>query len=421
MTRQQRPSAPFWQPTRRSFAALTAFLFMTLAQSAVEADDWYRWRGPSLDGKSVESDWNWQWDNRRPPVAWRQNVGTGFSSVTVSRGRVFTMGNSENTDTVYCLDAETGKIRWSHAYPCALEDKFFEGGPTSTPTVDGSRVFSLSREGHLFCLEVETGKVVWSANMFEDAKVRIPGWGFSCSPLVRGELLLLNVGEAGTAVNKKTGKVVWTSADKDAGYATPVPYVRAGKEAILIGSGRFYIAVDAASGKELWRHRWLTRFGANAADPIISGPFAFLSSGYNRGSALLRIDGNEPVVVWTTKEMQNQMNSSVLVGRHLYGVDGGTKTESSLKCLEFKSGKVLWSQPGFGVGSLTVAEEKLIILGEDGKLVIANASPAKFSQVSKLQVLSGKCWTVPVLSNGKIYCRNADGDVACVDVSAPKK
>ena len=380
------------------------------------AGDWYRWRGPQLNGISRETDWIETWPADGPPVVWNVSVETGFSSVVVADGRLFTMGNEDNTDTVFCLDALTGKELWSHSYECPLGDRFFEGGPTSTPTVDAQLVYTLSRQGELFCFECTTGNVRWSKNIATAANVRIPGWGFSGAPLVSGDLLLLNVGEAGTAVEKTTGEIVWTSADREAGYATPVPFRRDGRWYAMIASRKHFIAVDIETGKEQWRHRWLTRYGCNAADAIVADDFIFLSSGYNRGAAVLKIADDKPSVIWANKEMQNQMSTCILLAGYLYGIDGNTNSEKFLKCVDLQSGEVQWSRKGIGLGALTAANGKLIILNENGELIIGRASPEAFDVSARAQVLDGKCWTVPVLSNGRIYCRNAGGDLVCVDV-----
>lgn len=395
---------------------LAAVLIVCSLTHAAAGDDWHRWRGPQQTGVSSEANWLDKWPDGGPPIAWRAAVGTGFSSITIADGCAMTMGNEDNTDTIYCLNADTGKTIWKHSYECPLDDRFFEGGPTSTPTIDGKHVYTLSRQGDLFCFHLKTGAVAWSKNVAEEMGVRIPGWGFGGSPVVDQGLLLLNVGDAGAALEKKTGKVVWSSADRDAGYCTPVLTTRAGQSVAILASGKFFQAIEAATGKVLWRHRWLTRFGANAADAIVDGEHVFISSGYNRGCALLRISNDKPEVVWKSKDMQNQMNSSVLVDGHIYGIDGDTTSETRLKCMEFATGETKWSADGIGSGSLMAANGKLVILSEDGELVIAPASPKQFSPTARASVLNGKCWTVPTLANGRIYCRNADGDVVCVDV-----
>ncbi|MBI2477460.1 MAG: PQQ-like beta-propeller repeat protein [Planctomycetia bacterium] len=391
-------------------------MISAVSSSILSAEDWPRWRGPHRNGISNETDIRVDWPPDGPPILWKANVGVGFSSVVISSGRAFTIGNHDNRDTVYCLDADNGVERWKHAYESPLNDKFFEGGPTSTPTVDGDAVYTLSQTGNLFCFDVASGEVRWSKNIAEEASVRVPGWGFGGSPVVHGNMLLLAVGEAGTAVDKRTGELLWSSADKDAGYATPLLFQQDGKWLALIASGAYYHAVDSATGEEKWRYRWLTRFGCNAADPILSGETVFISSGYNRGSALLKLSTDAPEEVWKNKEYQNQFSSSVLIDGYLYGIDGDTTGDRRLKCVEFATGDIQWSEDGFGSGALIAARSHLIILSEAGDLVLADASPIDFKPLAKASVLRGKCWTAPALSDGRVYCRSADGDVVCVDL-----
>jgi outer membrane protein assembly factor BamB len=161
------------------------------------ADAWPQWRGPNHNGISSETQCSDHWLPDDPPILWKANVGVGFSSFSVAKGRVYTMSNSDNRDTVFCFDAAPGKESWSHSYPA---EKYFDGGTTGTPTVDGERVFTLSRWGDVFCLEAATGKVIWTRNVQKETRVRIPTWGFSGSPLVFENLLLLTVGEAGLAL-----------------------------------------------------------------------------------------------------------------------------------------------------------------------------------------------------------------------------
>jgi len=380
------------------------------------AIDWYRWRGPDLNGISKETGWSTSWPKEGPRQLWQASVGIGFSSVSVSKGRLFTIGNGAGKDTVFCFDAASGKELWKHSYECPLDAKYYEGGPGSTPTVDGNKVFTLSKCGHLFCFEAASGKVVWRKDLLEELGVKKPEWGFAGSPLVEGDWLILNLGEAGTAVDKRTGKVVWTSGKDIAGYATPVPFASGGDRAVAIFSGKALVAVRVKDGKELWRHPWVERWNINAADPIVVENQLFIST-FGRGCALLRLEGEVPTLVWTNNNMGNHFNSCVLLDGCIYGIDGNTdRSEKDLRCLDFKTGKVQWQYTGLGLGSLMVADGKLIVLSERGELVIAEASPKSFQPIARAQVLGGKCWTPPVLSNGRIYCRNARGKLVCVDV-----
>jgi outer membrane protein assembly factor BamB len=391
-------------------------LFSTAAARAV---DWYRFRGPDLDGISTETGWQTQWPQEGPRRLWKASVGTGFSSVSVSHGRLYTMGNDGvSTDTVFCFDATTGAVIWKHSYPCPLDPHFYEGGTSATPTVDDDRVYTLSRKGDVFCLDAAKGAVLWKTNVAAGLGQEIPTWGFAGSALVEGDLVIFNVGSHGTAFNKKTGKLAWTSPKGSSGYSTPVPFDWHGQRCLAIMGLATLEVVNSATGKSLWRYPWKTDYDVNAPDPIIEGNKMFISSGYGHGAALLDISGDKPSLVWQNPDFRNHINTSVLWKGFLYGVDDVNKSTYELKCVDWKTGDIKWAERSFGKGSLMMADGKIIGLSDKGVLMIIDPTPEHFKPIVQAQVLGGKCWTVPVLSNGRIYCRNSRGDLVCLDVGA---
>lgn len=393
-----------------------AVLLATATFAPAFAEDWPHFRGPSRDGISIETGWVDQWPASGPRVAWKAQAGLGFSSIVVANGRAATVGHGNGQDTVFCFDATTGKPLWKHSYPAELGDKFFEGGTTGTPTWDGTHLFWLSRWGDLMCLDGQTGKVIWHKNIHTETGAPLPMWGYTGAPLVVGNLLVLNVGEAGVGVNKADGKIVWQSAAKDAGYSTPLPFESGGAKLAIFGNATNYIAVDPITGKEAWRFRWVTQYGVNAADPVVIGDRMFISTGYSKGGTLLQLSGDEPKQLWKTKALRTQMNAAVFFEGHLYGVDGDTTETGVLKCIEFSTGNEKWSEPGFGSGAVMIAGGKLIALSGNGELSIAPASPAEFKPTAKAKVIGPKCWTAPVLANGLVYCRNSRGEIVAVDL-----
>jgi outer membrane protein assembly factor BamB len=206
--------------------------------------------------------------------------------------------------------------------------------------------------------------------------------------------------------------VIWSSGKESAGYSSPVPFTQGSVHGMLLFSTKALSAVNPQTGKLLWQHPWPIPHGVNAADPVLIGDRVFISSGYNEGCALLQMKANGVSVLWQNKNLRNHFNSSIAIGDSVYGFD-----ESELKCLDLQTGNVRWAERSLGKGSLIGADGKLIILSEKGELVIAEASPAAFKPLARAQVLGGKCWTAPVLANGRIYCRNARGELVCVDVS----
>lgn len=389
----------------------TSILLFATLTSITFAADWPVWRGPNHDGISSE-----KFAGTEVKKMWYANPGIGFSSFTVAEGRVCTTGHANGKDTVFCLDAKSGMPVWKHDYAADLGDKYYEGGTSATPTIADGKVYHLSRWGDVFCLDAATGKVVWQKNIQKETGADIPDWGYAGSPLVDGNRIILNVGKAGTALDKATGKTLWTSDTASSGYCTPYPITVNGKAQVVLSSSRAYKGVDPTNGTVLWEHTWSTSYGVNAADPILSGTKLFVSSGYNKGCAVLDLASATPAEVWRSRVMKNQFNSSVLIAGHLYGSDGDESKSSALKCVEFATGNEKWGEAGVGFCSLMAADGKLIILTAKGELIIAKANPAKFEPISRTQVLSGRCWSTPVIANGHIYARNAAGEMVCLSV-----
>ena len=212
---------------------------------------------------------------------------------------------------------------------------------------------------------------------------------------------------------------MWQSdAKEEAGYSTPQVFEKNGKTLALFSSKDGYFCVDPKSGDQLWFYKHKTRYGVNATEPIVEGDRIFISTGYDKGSVLLQWDGNgEPGELWRSRDYQNQMNTSLLIDGHLYGINGNEGKEGTgLVCLKPETGEILWTDPSFGHGALTAAGEQLIVLGEKGELQWGPASPEGFSPAHRQQVLTPKCWTVPVLSQGHLYCRNGKGQVVVLKV-----
>lgn len=386
------------------------------ATTAFPASDWPQWRGPDRNGVSAESGWLDQWPANGPTTAWKAHVGLGYSSFVVAEGRAFTAGHADEKDTVFCFDANSGKVLWKHSYPSDLGDKYFDGGTTGTPAVESGRVFWLSRWGDTFCFNTDDGKIIWSKNVQKETRARLPDWGFAGAPLVLGDQLILNVGDAGLALDKKTGAVLWQSAAKSAGYSTPLPMKQGNDTLAVIGSAQSYVAVNLKDGKEVWRIRWLTQYGLNAADPVLDGDRVFLSTGYGKGAGLFKLGGGTPEEVWKSKALRTQLNGAVLFQGHLYGVDGDTTEKGSLQCLDIATGAEKWKHSNFGSGGLVIAGGRILALSGAGELMVAPASPGGFKPAARAQVLGGQCWTAPVLAEGRIYCRNSRGEIAVVDV-----
>lgn len=405
--------------TFMAFFSVVAFNGRCFA--VADGQDWPKWRGPDYNGISKETDWSTDLPKKQGEILWTASVGTGFSSFSVCNGRVYTMGNqgprNAQKDVVYCFDSLTGREIWSFSYPSPLAPVQYDGGPNATPTIDADRVYTWGKNAYLHCLDAQTGKLIWKKDLQAEYGLKLAKHGLSSSVLIIGDLLILNGIEITLALDKtKQGTLVWKTptgpGSQGAGYSTPVPYEADGKKCLAVFQAEGALGLTLSDGKVLWTFPWETAWNLNVADPIVDGNRFFLSSGYNAGCVLFEMQDGTPVERWRNKNMDNHFNTSVLYKGHLYGFD-----QSTLRCLDFSDGSIKWSQKGLGKGSLMIAGDKLVILSERGKLVIAEASSDTFQSLFEKEILKNKCWTPPVLSHGKLYARNARGDVVCLDLT----
>jgi outer membrane protein assembly factor BamB len=383
------------------------------------AGDWPQWRGPNRDGISAETGLLTRWPADGPKMLWEVKGGGGYSSFAVVAGRVYTLLQDGDNEAVVCWDADTGKERWRFPYPCRYENSW-GSGPRSTPTVEGGLVYTVGATGIFHCLKADNGEKVWRHDLLEQFKAENLDWGVAFSPLIEGDLIYTNPGGADgnsiAAFDKKTGKLVWKALNDQAGYSSPVAATLAGVRQILFFTGAGLVSVAPKDGKELWRYDWETSYDCNVATPIVVDDYVFISSGYGKGAAVLKIekDGDKlkAMRVYETTKMCNHFSTCVLYKEHLYGFNDPGR----LVCMEFRTGKVRWQERGgFKKGSLTLADGQLIILGEEGTLALAEATPEEFRERARFQAFETKCWTVPVLANGKLYVRD-ETTVKCYDL-----
>lgn len=389
-----------------TLALLLAFL--PTSAPGTGPDDWPGWGGPKRNGVSSEA--GWAVKGAAEPL-WRAQVGLGYSSVAVAEKRLFTLGYDKDTelDVLRCLDALTGEELWVHAWPAKLMDLYHGGGSLTTPSVAGEFVYVSEREGVLQCLKAADGTLVWQKNLTKELALTIPQWGFSSSPLLVGDELIVNYGTV-CAFDPQSGALRWkTGKSYGDAYSTPVACTFGGQEALAVfgGSG---LALLAKGGKELGFTPWKTQYDVNAMTPIVLGERLFLSSGYDKGCALLDLAGKTPEVLWESKVMRNQMSGAVPWKDHLYGFD-----DKVLKCIDLE-GKERWRERGLGQGALSIADGKLLVVSEEGELIVAEADPAGYRELSRRKAVDGGvCWTVPVLSGGIVYVRNHAGELVALD------
>jgi outer membrane protein assembly factor BamB len=391
--------------------AWICFSLSVLALAAATAADSPQWRGINRDGMHHERIAT-NWPAEGPKVVWKAAVGTGFSSVSISNGRAYTMGNTEGQDTIWCLDAATGKEVWKHTYAARLDPQYYEGGPGATPTVDRDRVYTISKWGDVFCLDAANGKIVWQRDLRQDG-FQTNRWGFAGSPLILGDLVLLNTGIAGTALNRNTGKIVWLNGTTPAGYASPTLCRDGDRAKVLIFGAKALYALEPDNGLELWQYPFETGYQVNDTDPLIHRGKIFITS-YNKGCALL--DPADGKAVYANKNLNTHLSPGIVFGDYLYAFNGEAKTKTDFRCLHVPSGELKWTRKDPAFGSMIGVENRLLVLSEKGDLILAEATPEDFKPVASAKILTGTCWSPPSLANGFLYARNAKGDLVCLDL-----
>ncbi|MBV8881049.1 MAG: PQQ-like beta-propeller repeat protein [Planctomycetaceae bacterium] len=410
-------------------AVLSLSALPLLAAGPAPDSDWNQWRGPNRDGHSADTGLLKEWPAGGPPLAWKiADLGTGLSSVSVSGDRIYTMGDQEGTCSIVALNLSDGKTLWrakvgkpdgGDGYP----------GPRCTPSSDGKVVVAVGQFGDLVCVDSNDGKELWRKNMIADFGGKLPHWGFADSPLIDGEnVICIPGGPKGTvvALKKATGDLVWQSAEvrDDAAYTSIVPTEISGKKQYMVLTFETLAGLDPASGKVLWK---TARKGKVAVipDPIQKDGFVFTTSGYKVGCNVFKLNGSGADEVYSDEKAgvndknrtANHHGGMVLVGEHLYGTN-----EHSLRCVELKTGKLIWENRCVGKGAVTFADGNLIVRSQDGKgsVALVEASPEGYKEHGRFdqpERSKKNSWPHPVVSGGKLYLRDQDV-LLCYDVKA---
>ena len=397
-------------------------LAVFLASPAL-AEDWPQIRGPERDGVYRGDDLAESWPADGPAQAWEKKVGDGLANVAVANGRVILFHRVGGEEIVEALDLKTGEATWSFRYKTTYRDSFgFDPGPRAGPVIAGSQIYTFGAEGTLHCLRLTDGRKVWSLDTHGKFGVSKGFFGAAGTPLIEGTRLFLNVGGSDgaglVALDKDTGRVLWTATDDEASYSSPVLAELSGKPHVVFFTRNGLQAADPATGEIRFEQKWRSRSRAtvNAAMPIVAGGHIFLSSSYGTGAILLNANGAALEKVWSSDDaLSNHYATSVYKNGYLYGFHGRQEYGQELRCVEWETGKVRWSQPGMKAGTLTLAGDRLLVLRENGELILAEASPAGFKSIARAKILDGVVRAYPALADGRLYARNGQ-HLVCVDL-----
>lgn len=375
---------------------------------AAFAADWPQWRGPNRDGKSAETGLLKQWPEGGPKQIWKSSgLGEGYSSMTVAGGKIFTQGQRGDSQFVIAFDEATGKKLWEFENGGPYRERRGDG-PRSMPTVEGNRLWAFSAAGNLVCLDTATGMKIWHIDVTEEFGGTVPHWGYSESPLIDGEKLIVEPGGSGTSVvalNKNTGKLIWKSGSDPAHYGSAI-IVPVGKtKQIMTFTAKAAVGIRADNGELLWRYSNANNRTANVATPVYRDGHVFFSSAYGTGAALLKVDDGAAKEVYFTGEMKNHHASSILIGDYLYGF-----SDAILVAMKFKTGEVAWKDRSVGKGALILADGMFYIFGENGTMGLVEPSPEGYREKSRFSIVKGErpTWSHPVVANGKLLIRDQD-------------
>jgi outer membrane protein assembly factor BamB len=364
-----------------------------------------------------------QWPTSGPPMSWSvSGIGAGYGSMAIKGDRIFVQGSAGGRSVVYSLNRADGKNVWSKALgPAGTNDR--GSGPRGTPTLDGDQIYVLTENGDLACLKAQDGTAVWQRNILREFGGRNISWLISESPLVDGDHVIVTPGGHGAgivALDKMTGKTVWTSKDlsDEAGYSSPIVADVQGVRTVMTLTGDAAVGVRAADGKLMWRYERVANRTANITTPVFHDNKVFYTSAYGTGAALLGLTAQGGEVkaqeIYFTREMQNHHGGVVLVNGYLYGFNN-----SILTCVEFATGNSMWRNRSVGKGSLTYADGHLYLLGEDNTVGLAEAVPGGYTEKGRFRIPDQglPSWAHPVVAGGKLYIRN-QATLAAYDVRA---
>lgn len=402
------------------FRLLFALAILCNDESFAQGRDWPQFRGAQRDGKTSEIGLLKTWPEDAPKVLWRVPLGEGYSSISITNGLAFTMFDHGNDEYLACFEAATGKEEWRVRTDAKFRNSW-GNGPRATPTFSDGMIYAVSANAKLYAVETLNGKIVWQHDLPREYGGSRPDLGYSNSPLVEGDLLLVT-GCGGAeqslfAFERKTGVLRWASYSDHPGYSSPIVIEALGRRQAVFFAGTSIVAVSPREGKVLWIYPWRTNDYENVATPVFfDQDKLFFSSAHAQaaGAAVLQMKTSNGKIaaeaVWQSNVMQHHFASSIFHEGFLYGTD-----RAILKCIEASTGKERWQQRGFGEGSLIFADGHLLVLGTNGTLALVEATPTAYREKARAQILSGKCYTAPALAHGRLYLRNED-EMVCLEL-----
>jgi outer membrane protein assembly factor BamB len=376
--------------------------------------DWPNWRGVNFDGKSsitgIKTDWSkglkkvWQVD-----FLCQGNASASWSTPVIQGNRLVVPGRDEKNDLVFCLNSETGKLIWKGSYE-AITNTSHGPGARATAVIDSNLVYTFGRGGDVACWQLLDGKMLWKKSVMDEGGSE-PQWGHSATPFIFGNKLIIQGGGKATVIayDKINGKVLWKSLEGEAGYSAAMTIEFDSVPKLLIYHGTGLSCLNPEDGKVLWTIPWLTEYNVNATTPIVTGNLIFHTSGYGMGGELLEATEKGYKVLWKNNVIEAQHSDQILIDGYLYGYTGESNNRSPFKCVNFKTGKEMWSTNEIGGGTCIFVDNHLICLDVKGNLYLVKPSSISFNKIGEVKEaikdVKSLAWTSPVAANGKLYLR----------------
>jgi outer membrane protein assembly factor BamB len=457
-------SGPHSKTLARCLKPLAVVVSLYLFAGPVRGEDWPQFLGPRANGTSLETNLLEKWPEKGPPVVWQKSIGTGYSAPSVRDGQTVLHHRVKDEEIVEAFDAASGAGRWRYGYGSQFVDPYgYNNGPRCTPLLTSNRCYTFGAEGRLVCTDVTSGKMVWERDTAKEWTIPAAFFGVGSTPVLESNRLFVMVGgqpnSGMVAFDAETGKTIWESVgkknwegvpmtgwpgerkvmwqtwEKQASYATPVLATFHGKRHLLCLMRQGLVSVDPRTGEVNFSFWFRSRLNdsVNAMNPVVQDDLILISAAYYKvGAVLLKVrpDGKGVDEVWRNTALEVHWTTPIVQEGMVYAFSGRNEPDASFRCVEFKTGKVLWDRdeswpahstptpPVYGRGSAIVAEGKLIVLGEGGLLGLFKVNPNKAEEVSRFQVpgLHYPCWAAPILSNKKLYLRS-ENRLVCLDVA----
>lgn len=400
----------------RPIGRLTAAGCLLLAAAPLAAGDWPQILGPDRSGKAEGERLLDTWPAGGPKPLWTRPLGSGYAGAAVAGGKAIVFHRVGNQERVEAFDAASGRPLWKRDFAATYRPGINpDNGPRCVPLVSGGAVYVFGAAGDLHAVALDDGQALWSRALYDDFRGAEGYFGAGSTPILAGGKLLVNVGGRGAgivALDPKTGQTAWQASDEAASYSSPTLVQLGGKQQAIFVTRLNCVLVDPAAGQV----KQLFAFGqhgptVNAATPLVIDGQLFVTASYNIGAKLVSLDGDGAKEVWANDDtLSSQYATPVEHEGFLYGIHGREDIGvAALRCVEAATGKVRWTQEGFGVAHIILADGKLLIQKADGHLALAAADPARYRELAAFELTNEPTRALPALSNGRLYIRTGSG------------